>query len=174
MVMMGPMLQALFEDRLKLKIHRETRPVPVYDLTVNKGGLKVQRLEDSTCVAFDSALLPPEAAAPGQTPPKGCGSLRLGRGIFDFNDMSMEELTQHLSRNILDRPVIDKTGVAGRFNFHLEFAPDENTPLLFSRADPQTGPSIFTAIERLGLKLESAKGPHEFLVIDSVQRPSEN
>lgn len=83
---------------------------------------------------------------------------------------------------ILDRPVIDKTGIAGRFDIYLEFSSDQVTPGLLGLApdapatasDP-TGPTIFTAIqEQLGLKLEPAKGPVEFLVIDHVERPSEN
>lgn len=82
--------------------------------------------------------------------------------------------------NILDRPVVDKTGITGLFDFHLEFSPDETTPG-FHPGTPEDGltdrrgPSIFTAVqEHLGLKLESAKGSREFLVIDHVERPSEN
>jgi uncharacterized protein (TIGR03435 family) len=82
----------------------------------------------------------------------------------------------------LDRPVIDKTGLAGRFDIHLEFAADQATPGLHglvpdspaATSDP-SGPTIFTAIqEQLGLKLESTKGPVELLVIDHIERPSEN
>lgn len=175
MVMMGPMLQALFEDRLKLKIHRETREVPVYELTLAKGGPKLRRPEDDTCAIFDRTVPPPQPGAPGAPQRRPCGGIRVGRGTLDFADMSMTELAQHLGRNILDRPVINKTQLVGRFTFRLEFAPDETTPLLFSRSESQTGPSIFTAMqEQLGLKLERAKGPAELLVIDSVEPPSEN
>ena len=71
-----------------------------------------------------------------------------------------------LDTNALDRPVIDKTGITGRFDFHLEYTPDR-----FVTADaPGSGPSIFTAVqEQLGLKLEKANGPAEFLVIDSIE-----
>jgi uncharacterized protein (TIGR03435 family) len=87
---------------------------------------------------------------------------------------------------VLDRPVIDKTGITGMFDFHLEFAPDETTAGVASPfapvggpqggpSDPAGGPSIFTALQnQLGLKLESAKASGEFLVIDHVERPSEN
>ena len=86
---------------------------------------------------------------------------------------------------VLDRPVVDKTGIKARFDFYLEFAEDETTPKLAlppggdpgvpaaAPSDPGA-PSIFTAIQQLGLKLEPAKGPREFLVIDHVERPSEN
>jgi bla regulator protein blaR1 len=174
-VMMGPMLQALFEDRLKLKVHRVTREVPVYELTVAKGGPKVRRLPDDSCVAVDRMKPPPEPPAPGQAPPKPCGGLSSGKGMVNFSEWTVSDFSQYLGRNILVRPIIDKTGLAGRFNFHLEFAPDENTPMLRFGAEGIAGPSIFTAIEeQLGLKLEPARGPHEFLVIDSVERPTEN
>jgi uncharacterized protein (TIGR03435 family) len=82
----------------------------------------------------------------------------------------------------LDRFVINQTGMAGSYDYHLEFTPDQTTTGLSSLrvltdtpADPTGGLSIFIAIQQqLGLKLESAKGPREFLVIDHVERPSEN
>lgn len=103
--------------------------------------------------------------------------------------MSLKEFSQYISRGPLgpqlDRPVIDKTGIDGIFDFHLEFAPDQNTPgfLLQLRrpvqngvpSDEPVGPSIFTALqEQLGLKLDPTKGPGDFLVIDHVEKPSEN
>lgn len=192
-VMMGPMLQSLLEDRFKLRLHRETREVPVYTLTVAKSGLKLKPLEKPDCTPADltKLLAPP---APGQKPPNFCGATRFGRNggdlTLNIHAMSMGEFSQYISRGPLgpqlDRPVIDKTGIDGVFDFHLEFAPGQNTPgfLLQLRrpapngtaptSDPD-GPSIFTAVqEQLGLKLEPAKGPGEFLVIDRVERPSEN
>jgi uncharacterized protein (TIGR03435 family) len=80
----------------------------------------------------------------------------------------------------LDRPVLDKTGVAGLFDFHLEFVLDGATPgNPFGSHDPTpsgdaAGPSIFTVIQKLGLKLDPTKGPVEFLVIDHVEKPSAN
>ena len=90
----------------------------------------------------------------------------------------------------MDRIVINKTGLPGKFDFHLEFAPDESTPLLSSAlrqraeqkgepvaaaSDPAGGLSIFTAIQQqLGLKLDGSKGAREFLVIDRIERPTEN
>jgi uncharacterized protein (TIGR03435 family) len=90
--------------------------------------------------------------------------------------------------SMLDRPVVNKAALRGVFNFHVEFAPDDTTPVFGARlraisegddattpSDPTGGTSIFTAFqEQLGLKLEPAKGPREFLVIEHVERPSEN
>ena len=95
---------------------------------------------------------------------------------MDMFGTSLQQLAGTLS-NTLDRPVIDRTGTQGLFDFHLEFLPDETTPGAIGTppADGPSGPSLFTAAqEQLGLKLESAKGTREFLVIDSVARPSDN
>jgi uncharacterized protein (TIGR03435 family) len=88
---------------------------------------------------------------------------------------------------IMDRPVTDRTGIAGRFDIYLEFAPQEGTPAVVigggppssalptRAADEPSGPSIFEAMEKqLGLKLLPAKGPREFVVIEHVERPTEN
>jgi len=68
------------------------------------------------------------------------------------------------------RPVIDKTGLTEKFDFHIEYVPDGAPP----SDDPDALPSVFTALQHLGLKLEPVKGPRDFLVIDHVERPSEN
>jgi uncharacterized protein (TIGR03435 family) len=182
--MMGPMLQALLEDRFQLKVHQETEEIPVYALTVAKGGAKLRPLEEGACTPIDSSTraTPP---AQGQTP--RCGTVRSGKNgtskTLDVIGMSIGGFSK-LLRNFLDRPIVDKTGIAGTFNFHLEYAPDELTPNgLFSGDDNPTvasanlpaGPSILAAIQQqLGLKLEQTKGPHGFLVIDHVEKPSEN
>ena len=126
---------------------------------------------------------PPKPPEKGQPPPNLCGMamFRTMNGVMtmEVKGVTLEQYAQRLSGQT-DRPVIDKTGIAGLYNFHLEFTPDESTPWLIppggaAPSDPAGGPSIFTAIqEQLGLKLESAKGPGETLVIDSVERPSEN
>jgi uncharacterized protein (TIGR03435 family) len=182
--MQGPMLQALLEDRFQLKIHRETREIPVYALTVAKGGSKLQPVEPGSCPAKMPSAETVALLQAGKALPKFCGSTRFGRKIADFHGMSVDEFSKNFGR-VLDRSVVDKTGIAGMFDFHLEFAPDQATPGLLPGGalrftdtpsdDPPGGPSIFTAIEeQLGLRLEPAKGPGEFLVIDHVERPSEN
>ena len=87
--------------------------------------------------------------------------------------MSIDEFLKYKFPR-LDRPVVNKTGITGRFDFHLEFALDEITGGGAAPAET-AGPSIFTALERqLGLKLEPAKAPGDFIVIDHVERPSPN
>ena len=182
--MVGPMLQALLEDRFQLKVHRETREVPVYALTVAKSGLKLHPSQDGGCIP---RTLPLPPLAPGQT---YCGPTPFRRKgtylSFDVHGISLDEFSKMLD-GVMDRPVVDKTEVAGKFDFSLEFAPDETVreSLRIFHGDapdnggaPPTepvGPSIFTAIEeQIGLKLQPSKGPGERLVIDNVERPSEN
>jgi len=179
-MMRGPMMRTLLEDRFKLKIRRETRQGPVYELKVAQGGAKLQPVENGSCTPvedFDFRKL-----APGQKPPLICNGAMVQNGKLNFLAMSIPDFCQNLTWNALDRPAIDKTGIAGRFNFRIEFAPDDVTPgFRSSGVDPAAappdpaGPSIFTALQQeLGLKLERATGPVEFLVIDHVERPSEN
>jgi uncharacterized protein (TIGR03435 family) len=106
-------------------------------------------------------------------------------GVFavDMQATTLDEFCKSLSR-VLGRPVIDKTGIKGLFATYVEFTPDQSTPglLLPSDAlrppvsdDPPGGLSIFTAVqEQLGLRLDSMKGPSEFIIIDHVEKPSDN
>lgn len=167
-MMDGPMLQSLLEDRFHLKIHRETREVAVYALTVAKNGLKIPRADGSSCAPRGGlSSLPPPAR--GQKP--WCGQLRGQRNAqrvtIDLPGATMAQFAQALGW--LERPVTDRTGVSGTFDFHVEFAPEGA-----GAADDVEAPSVFTALGQLGLKLEEAKGPREFVVIDHIERPSEN
>ncbi|SPF55518.1 exported hypothetical protein [Candidatus Sulfopaludibacter sp. SbA4] len=163
--MRGPMLQALLEDKFKLRIHRETREVPVYELTVATGGPKMQPFQEGGCTPIDRAAVelvsvwPVPPPAPGQ---KNCNALIGKTGpdtTLEAQAVSLAYFCQLLGL-VLDRPAIDRTGITGRFDFHLVYA----------RAS--AAPSIFTALpQQLGLKLEPAEGPREFLVIDHVERP---
>jgi len=178
-MMSGPMMQALLEDRFRLKIHRETREIPIYVLTVAKGGLKLKPFKEGSCTPRPPRDLtkpgPPPALPPGE---KYCASLGTSQGpnmVVDAQGMSIDEFSIFL-RTGSGRPVVDKTGITGKFDFHLEYAPNEDLRrrLPDDPGEP-TAPSIFTALqEQLGLKLEPAKGPGEFLVIDHIERPSEN
>jgi uncharacterized protein (TIGR03435 family) len=171
-MMQGPMLQALLEDRFNLRIHRETKEVPVYALTVARGGPKLKPSQEGSCTdqpqTFPVPPLPPGerycAVRVAVRPP----------GV-EAEGTTMGEFIKLLNL-VLDRPVINRTGIAGKFNIHLKFTPDASTPRLIVPADePASAPSIFTAIqEQLGLKLVPAKGPAEFLVIDHVERPTGN
>jgi uncharacterized protein (TIGR03435 family) len=138
------MLQALLEERFKLQLHRETRELPVYSLVVGKGGAKLHKTTSESSAANDQ------------------------RGLIADRGATMVMLANQLS-TVLERIVMDKTGLTERYDFELEWAPG-------LEADSGSGPSVFTAIqEQLGLKLESTKGEVEVLVIDHVERvPTEN
>jgi len=170
------MLQALLADRYKLTLHRETKDLPIYVLIVAKDGPKFKQ------------------ATPGETHPNGikgpdghsgAGMMIMGREGLTGQGVELVNLVRHLTRQ-LGRTVVDKTGLTGRFDFTLKWTPDET--LGGALRGPQSGqagvgdppptdssPSLFTALqEQLGLKLESQKGPVEILVIDHVEKPSEN
>ena len=168
-LMNGPMLQALLEDRFKLKLRRETKELPVYELTVAKGGPKLHQFKEGSCAPFDSTKYPPDPPAPGQ---EMCIVRNKSHGpnrTVDAPGMAFDDFCK-IFLGHLDRPVINKTGITGRFDFHLEYARDGAAP-----SDEPPGPSIFTAVqEQLGFKLLPAKGPGDFLVVDRVERPSEN
>jgi bla regulator protein blaR1 len=193
-MMLGPMLQTLLEERFQLKTHREMREMPVYAMTVGKRGLKVQRLAQVACTAYDP-VHPKPSFKPGSFP-NVCGLLymrRTGTGdmSLDMLGSTMTQFAQPLSR-LSGRPVVDRTSIAGQFNFHLEFTPDPaiavdhfpggrrgdagnvadlGNPLPTSEG----GPDLFVALqEQLGLKLTSHKGPVSVLIIDHAEKPSAN
>ncbi len=176
-MMEGPMMRAVFEDRFKLKIHRETRQGPVYELILGKGSPKLKPLREGTCTpVLIGHTLPP--VAPGQ---HYCRNLVSPRSV-DFEGGTLAMLAGLLAL-ILDRPVIDKTGITDYFAIQLRFSPDDSAPSRTAPADPGApatvrdpdDPGIFQAIqEQLGLKLVPAKGPVDVLVIDHIERPSEN
>ncbi|HWC95495.1 MAG TPA: TIGR03435 family protein [Candidatus Sulfopaludibacter sp.] len=190
--MYGPMLQALLEERFKLKLHTESREVPVYALTLAKGGSKLKPTPEGSCVPIDWKNLPAEPT-PGQQPPNFCGNQRMRGNGKTFNmsgsGLTMADIVGGMMSNMLDRPVIDKTGLAGRFDFELEFAPDSSMPMFSgmgargggaansgpvpAATDPD-GPTVFMALEKLGLKLEKTKGPVDVIVIDHIERPTDN
>jgi uncharacterized protein (TIGR03435 family) len=177
-MMQGPMLQKILEDRFRLRTRREVREVPVFQLTVAVAGAKLQPFTPGSCVPIDPASeeVPPPRLPPGQ---RYCGrfvepkppNLELeaeGATLDEFINMFLSG-TPYIGRR-----VIDKTGIAGRFNIRLEFAPPrpEGDPAALADA---VGSSIFTALqEQLGLRLQPARGPAEVLVIEGAERPTEN
>ena len=168
MEMMGPMMQTLLEDRLKLRVHRETREQPVYVLTVAKSGSKLPPVKEGSCIPLNLKTFPPAPPAPGQTP---CGRTVYGTNgpdlTIEVSAMSVADFAGQLLAQRVDRPLIDKTGLQGLFDFHLQYARDA--------AQDAAAPSIFTALqEQLGLKLSADTGPVDVLVIDHVEKPSDN
>jgi uncharacterized protein (TIGR03435 family) len=185
------MMQELLVDRFQLKTHREMRELPTYELMPVKSGFKLKEVPPSPPREpnADRPTLPPQpppgtgppaSASAVPTPPPGV-SMSFGTG-FAASAVQFGTLTSILS-GILGRAVIDETGIHGNYNFKLVFSRDGlpggpapraviGAPTL-TASDPR--PTIFTALqEEFGLKLESSKGPVEVLVIDSVQKPSEN
>ncbi len=174
-MMHGPMLQSLLEDRFKVKVHHETREVPIYILSVTKGGPKLQPFKDGTCNPYDiAATFPPPP--PPENPCYGRAIMNDGVLILETQAMTLDDFAK-FTLGVMDRPVLNKTGIQGRFNFHLEYAPDGTSSAgrpLPSGVAEMAGPSIFSAVQQLGLKLERAKGPGDYLVIDRAEKPSEN
>ena len=162
------MMQSLLEDRFKLKSHRETKELPVYELTVAKSGAKVKLSDDQT---------PPAAILGGGGGQRGAplprGGIRLGRGDMEAQAQTMAIFATALGALYVDRPVVDKTGLKGLYDIRLQWTPDNG--LSATAPTTATGPTIFNALEeQLGLKLESSRGPLPVLIIDSVQKPAEN
>lgn len=177
-MMEGPMLQAVFEERFKLKIHRETRQGPVYELVLGKGSPKLKPFEDGSCIPTPLGRPSPTLASDQHY----CRNMVSPRGLVDFEGGTLS-MCAGLLNLLLDRPVIDKTGITGYFKIHLVFAPEDTAPPRLATANPGAAtesrapdaPDIFQAIqEQLGLKLVAAKGPVDVLVIDRIERPSEN
>lgn len=148
------LIRSLLEDRFQLKVHRETREAPVFNLVVAKNGSKLKEAVDKDGPGSSSMRGGPDAAEM-----TGTGN-------------SIEDLIRRLEPQV-GRPVIDNTNLKGKFDFKMTFNP---RPLVSADSSKQSAaPDIFTALEeQLGLKLESARGPVEVLVVDSVSKPTEN
>jgi len=163
------MLQSLLEDRFHLRLHREMRQSPIYALVVAKGGPKIKLSADQTSPDVNGPS-PPGSPLPNH------GAIRFGAGSFLANAVPLEFFCRMLSQR-LDRFVIDQTKLPGRYDFLLQWKPDPGERPTDAPAAPdiESRPSIFTAIqEQMGLKLESARGPVEVLVIDHIEKPTEN
>ncbi len=178
---MGPLLQSLLAERFKLQFHRETRELPQYALVVGKGEPKMHLSEIQP--ELDSRGLPKEPPAAGAAGPRKGAMIRMGRGQLNAQMASISVFAQMLAQQ-LGRPVVDKTGLKGFYDFELQWTPDENERGMGlgigdGRESPppidSSGPSIFTALqEQLGLRLEGAKGPVPIVVIDRIEKPTGN
>lgn len=154
------MVRSLLTERFKLSFHREKKEFAIYALEVGKSGAKLK-----------------PSAKPDQPPTVGPGVVYPERISLPGRNASVSELASLLQRAILDRPVVDRTGLAGRFDFDLDWAPDESQFGGDVPAARNTAPSLplFAAIQdELGLRLEAMRAPIDALVIDAAQRPSEN
>jgi len=172
------MIQTLLEDRFQLLIHHESRSLPVYHLVAtSKGGIKLQPSKKGSCLERNSDPVP----TPGPSTKTYCGGSEWSPQSLIGNAITTQQFTTMLG-NILQRPVIDETGFTATFDVRLSWIPDQMTPGLMAPGvtprplpSPNSeGPTIFTALADLGLRLQAAKGPVDIIVIDRAERPSAN
>ena len=134
------MVQIMLIERFQLKTHPEKKEMSSYVLREMPGGVKLKAAPDTSS-----------------------GSFSMRRGHLELAGVTLDSLAQSLA-GVLDRPVVDGTGLTSRFDGKLDWA-----------SEGDDGPSIFTAVtEQMGLKLESRRGPVEMLVIERLERPDEN
>jgi uncharacterized protein (TIGR03435 family) len=156
------MLQSLLAERFSLKVHRETKQVPVYAMTVAKGGHKLTATAGRTLETDDGitrldqrmAIIP-------------LGGWETGMFRMTVTNFTLQKIADLLP---LDRPVLDRTGLSGRFDFALEWQTDEP-----GFPPKPGGPGLISALaKQLGLRLEPTKGPVDVVAIDRIERPTDN
>jgi uncharacterized protein (TIGR03435 family) len=156
---MKKLFQEVLVDRFQFKTHTEKRQINVYAITLPAG--------------TKHKLTP--SASQGNLP----NMIYRRPGLLPAQNATMLDLAQSMQTAVLDRPVVDRTGIQGRYDFTLDWMPDETQFLSFGpqqQPTPDNGkPSIFQAYqEQLGLKLESAQAPADVMVVDKVEKPSDN
>jgi len=162
------MVKKLLADRFKLTFHRDKKELSVYAIVIGKNGPKLTKSEGD---------------------PNGSPSLLFrGLGLLPAQNASMADFAGVMQGAVLDKPVVDQTGLAGKFDFTLTWTPDEfqfaglgikvpppGDPSVSIWPGGTAAPDLFTAFQQqLGLKLESTKAPAEVFVIDRVEKPTEN
>jgi uncharacterized protein (TIGR03435 family) len=160
-VQLRSMIRQLLTDRFKLTFHRDKRELSVYAIVVGPNGHKLTK---------------------NDTNPNGLpGLLFRGLGVLPVTNATIADFAGVMQSAVLDRPVVDKTGLAGRYDFTLRWTPDETqfqglgAQVPPPSNDPNAPPVLFTAIqEQLGLKFDATRAPVETMVVDAVERPSEN
>jgi uncharacterized protein (TIGR03435 family) len=147
------LIQKVLTERFQLKFHNEQRDMAVYVISQASGAHKMT------------------ASAPGQNLP----TVRFARpGLLPARNATMDELAQNLQTTVMDRPVVNQTKLEGRFDFTLDWLPDE-TQFGGAKVPDNGKPNIYEAFrEQLGLRLEAMRAPATVMVIDSVEKPSEN
>ncbi|MGD1069242.1 MAG: TIGR03435 family protein [Bryobacteraceae bacterium] len=156
------MLQQLLTERFQIASHREKKELSVYAITVAKTGLKINKTENGG----------------GNLP--GFGGR--GPGNIFVRNSNMTEFAGFLQSRIVDRPVVDQTALTGKYDFSLKWTPDASEPAVPGQpaaapaaTDADAPPDLFAAFQQqLGLRLESTKAPVEVLVVDKVEKPSDN
>jgi uncharacterized protein (TIGR03435 family) len=154
------MLRGLLVDRFGLKFHREPKVMSMYLVTVAPGGSKLKA-----------------SSLPGDTQPNTVSTVYPNKIVMPARNASMGDFVAVMQRAILDRPVVDKTGLAGRYDFDLEWAPDSTQfgGEIPEAKDDAPSPPLFVAMrEQLGLKIEATRGPVDVFLVDGVAKPSVN
>ena len=155
------MILEILTERFKFTYHRETRMLPEYSLVIAKGGSKLQEFQ-------------PGNDASGA--PKHAGQMKMSNGVITASGVPLEPLTRLLSDRV-GRPVLDKTGLTGNYDFTLQWADEGHDgpahgPDPGASAAELSGPSIYTAVEeQLGLKLQPEKGPVQVVILDHTRAP---
>ena len=177
-MMRGPMMQRVLEDRFHLKLHREVREVPVYLMTVARGGLKLEVTKEGSCLDPDPLEFPkPEVLAGGKpqcgviTAPTRDGS----HFVLDERGLTLASFSKLFKIGGL--LVIDRTGLTGTYDIHLEWESSPSLPASPEAEGASESPdtSITSSMRKqLGLQLSPGKGPRDVLVIDRLERPTEN
>jgi uncharacterized protein (TIGR03435 family) len=163
---MKTIIQKLVADRFQLKFHREKKDLAVYAITVGKTGEPKFKKSEADPNGLPGLFF--QGAGPG------------GGLSFNVTNATMAEVAGVLQGSVLDKPVVDQTGLAGKYDFTVKFTPDATQMTGFGPRPPEVDnpdapPDLFAAFERqLGLKLEGAKAPVDVLVIDKVEKPSAN
>jgi uncharacterized protein (TIGR03435 family) len=153
------MLQKLLIERFQLKVHMETKSLPVYNLVVDKGGSKLKASTAIQAPSEEEARANPEKYRPS--------SMSMGPGMFKGTSVTVRALASQLA-NALGRPVNDTTGLTGTYDITLHYRREEGA----AAGGDTDAPSVFSAVqEQLGLKLVPDKGPVETLVVDAAERP---
>lgn len=151
------MLRALLVERFSLKFHRQEKEFSIYELTVAKGGSKLKPAAD------------PDAS------PQLIGVVYPGKIEVPAKSVTMDDFVAMLQRATLDRPTVNKTGLTGKFDFTLDWAPDESQygGEVGKAPDEAPMPPLFTAVqEQLGLKLTPTRGMVNAMIVDSAEKPS--
>jgi uncharacterized protein (TIGR03435 family) len=154
------MLRKLLSDRFKLTFHREQKIFSIYQLELAGSGMK---LKPSTAAADD--------------PPALISTVYPQRIVLPARNATMGDFASLLQRAVLDRPVVNKTGLSGRYDFDLTWAPDESQfggDVPVASADAPSPPLFIALQEQLGLRLDATRGPVDALVIDTAERPTAN
>jgi uncharacterized protein (TIGR03435 family) len=167
------MMKAMLAERFKLAVHQEMRPIPVYALVLARPDGRFGPALRQSLAKCDRTNLPAPGAPPPSPPPPldgvdlpACGT-NTGKGLLRAAGIELEAFTRNMA-GAAGRIIVDKTGLTGTFDMVLRFNPDAND----TSSDL---PSLFAAVqEQLGLKLDAQTAPAEVLVIDQVERPTEN